>query len=108
MRGRETLLRWCRADDEVGAPQRKNAASFGKRRIVTDQKTDAPDRRVGHDPGIARVRPGALGVHQMSLAINRDEAFRPDQAGAVVDRAAVALSDACDKIHLELRGQAAE
>ena len=44
----------------------------------------------------------------MGLAINRDEAFRPDQAGAVVDRVAVALGDAYDKIHLELGGQSAE
>jgi len=44
----------------------------------------------------------------MGLAINRDEAFRPDQAGAIVDRGAVALGDAYDKIDLELGGQAAE
>ena len=75
---------------------------------MADKKTDAPDRRAGDDPGITGARPAAFGVRQVRLAINRDEAFRSDQAGAVVDRLAVALGNACDEIDLELAGQAAE
>ena len=80
MRGAETLLDRCRADDQVAALQREDAAGFGKRRIMADQKTDAPDRRVGDDPGITGARPAAFGVRQVRLAISRDEAFRSDQA----------------------------
>src|SRR5882757_10128375 len=46
MRGAETFLDRGRAGDEVAAPERQDTAGFGKRGIMTDQKSDAPDRRV--------------------------------------------------------------